>query len=90
MEPCKSSVQGVPEFLFHKLLFWFVVSNPFSVLEVGKKKKSKFFNLSPPPNLSDFKGNCTSNQNWAYFVRYLKIISTVLKNDISIVKQIVW
>ena len=41
--------RGVPEFCFHKLLFKFVVSNPFQVLEVGKKVKSKFFNLSPLP-----------------------------------------
>ena len=28
-----------------------------------------------------FKGNCTSNQNWACFVHCLKIINNVLKND---------
>ena len=33
---------GVPEFSFHKLLFWFVVSNPFNVLEVGKKLDQNF------------------------------------------------
>ena len=33
--------------------------------------------------------NCTSNQNLACFVRYLQIINTVLKNNISILKQII-
>ena len=34
-------------------------------------------------------GNCTPNQNWACFVRYLKIINTFLKDNM-ILKQIVW
>ena len=36
---------GFQNCFFHKLLFWFVVSNPFNVLEVEKKIKSKFSNL---------------------------------------------
>ena len=38
------------------------------------------------------KGNCTLNQNsnWACFVYYLKIMNTVMKNIMSILKQIVW
>ena len=34
-----------------------------------------------------FKGNCTSNQNWACFVWYLKIISTFVKSNIIILKK---
>ena len=30
-----------------------------------------------------FRGYCTSSKNWACFVHYLKIINTVLKNDIA-------
>ena len=64
MEPCKSfghHVQGGSENIFkdfnkfnifNKLLFEFVVSNPFHVLEVWTKIKSKFSNLSPLPNSS--------------------------------------
>ena len=33
-------VQGVPKIFVRKLLFYFVVSNPFHILEVGKKFKS--------------------------------------------------
>ena len=36
-----------------------------------------------------YGGSCTLNQNWTYFVRYFKIINTVLKNSLSILKQIV-
>ena len=57
---------GVPKIFFRKLLFEFVVSNPFHVLEVRKKIKSKFFNLSPLPTpslpwLSLSKDNYTYN-----------------------------
>ena len=41
--------QGVPKYFFRKLLFYFVVSNPVHILEVGKKIKSKLSNLSPLP-----------------------------------------
>ena len=41
--------RGVLKIFFHRLLFQFVVSNPFHVLEVGKKIKSKFSNLSLLP-----------------------------------------
>ena len=34
------------------------------------------------------KGNCPSNQNWTCIVPFVKINNTVLKNDISILKQI--
>ena len=30
------------------------------------------------------------NRNWAFFVRYLKIINTFVKNHMIILKQIVW
>ena len=56
MEPCKSldpPYRGVPEYFFHKVLFQIFVSNLFNVLEVGRKIKSKFSNLSPLPNLSN-------------------------------------
>ena len=36
------------------------------------------------------RGNCTPNQNWACFVRYLKIINTVVKTNMIILKQIAW
>ena len=45
MEPCKSfgpPVQGVPKIIFRKLIFQFVVSNPFHVLEEGKKLNQNF------------------------------------------------
>ena len=50
MEPCKSfgpPVQVVPKIFFRKLLFQFVVSNPFHVLEVGKKLNQKFLIYHP-------------------------------------------
>ena len=46
--------------------------------------------LSVYPLHMYLRGNCTSNQNWACFVCYLNITTTVLKNNISILKQIVW
>ena len=36
------------------------------------------------------RGNCNSNQNWSCFVCYFNIINIVLKNDMSILKQITW
>ena len=44
--PCTG---GFQKYFFRKLLFYFVVSNPFHILEVWKKIKSKFSNLSPIP-----------------------------------------
>ena len=32
-----------------------------------------------------FRGNCTSNQNWACFLHYFKFINTVLKNDTNMI-----
>ena len=58
MEPCKSfgpPIQGGSEYIFLK----FVVSNPFHVLEVGKKIKSKFSNLSPLPNVRNTSSSVT-------------------------------
>ena len=40
-------------------------------------------------NNSTLRGYCTPNQISAYFVLYLKIINTFLKNDMCILKQIV-
>ena len=58
MEQCKNfgpPVQGGFRIFFHELLFQFVVSNLFHVLEVGKKVKSKFSNLSPLPTNSNMQ-----------------------------------
>ena len=35
-------------------------------------------------NSHSFKGELHPNQNGSYFVRYLKIVNTVLKNDLRI------
>ena len=35
------------------------------------------------PKENQLRRNCTSSQNWAYFVCYLKIISTVWKNNMN-------
>ena len=37
----------------------------------------------------NLRGNCTPNRKWACFVVYLKIIHTLLENDMFISKQIV-
>ena len=36
------------------------------------------------------KGELHLQQNWACFVCYSKIINTVLKNNMSILNQIIW
>ena len=49
MQKFQTPVQGVPEFIFfYQLLFQFVVSNPFNVLDVEKKTKSFFFSIYHP------------------------------------------
>ena len=82
--------RGVPEFCFQKLLFQFVDSNPFHDLEVGKKVKSKFSNLSPLPN-TIIRCNITNSTlfhsvyNWSLFILWLSMC--VQKQKINILKK---
>ena len=50
----------------------------------GYSKYQKIWHFCP------LRGNYTSDQIWAWFVCYLKIINTVLKYNLRILKQIVW
>ena len=73
---------GVPKIFFRKLLFEFVVSNPFHVLEVGKKIKSKFFNLSPLPTLSYQSKECNDYQGTVFQILAVVYQCTILTYQI--------
>ena len=69
---------GVPKIFFRKLLFEFVVSNLFHVLQVGKEIKSKFPKLSPLPSTTRLP------ENWHVLCAISKLLFALLKNNICI------
>ena len=63
-------------------------------MEKKKKKKKDEYALSLViktfPIQGYLSGKSTPNRNWASFLRYLKFVTNFGKNNVSILKQIVW
>ena len=74
--------------MLKKLIFYWIASYQISssVIDTWVLHNTSLAFL----NQSYLRGTCTPNQNWVHFVHLLKILDTVLKSNVSIMKQIVW